>query len=304
MQTNALARKFLINAGGYIESTFSLGKYCNELSSDAYKQWRFDHESLPQDLIRRGMAVEDPSAPHGIKLTIEDYPFANDGLLLWDAIKHWATTYVNHYYPKTNLIMSDEELQSWWTEIRTVGHEDKKDEPWWPQLKNQHDLIKIVSTIMWVTSGHHSAVNFSQYTASYHPNRPTIARTKMPNEDPTEEEWKTFQKNPEQVLKDCLPSPDQSTRVMTLLDILSSHSPDEEYIGTKVEVAWEVEPVIKAAFQDFSGRLKELEAIIDSRNVDPNLRNRKGRGLVSYKLFKSFSEPGVTGKGVPYSIST
>ncbi|GKA67964.1 linoleate 13S-lipoxygenase 2-1, chloroplastic-like protein [Tanacetum coccineum] len=88
MQINALARKSLINAGGVIESTFSLGKYCMQLCSDAYDQlWRFDHEALLADLISRGMAVEDQNEPHGLKLTIEDYPFANDGLLLWDAIK-------------------------------------------------------------------------------------------------------------------------------------------------------------------------------------------------------------------------
>ncbi|KAJ9555699.1 hypothetical protein OSB04_010313 [Centaurea solstitialis] len=303
MQINALARQSLINAGGYIEPTFSLGKYSMQLSSDAYKQWRFDHEALPADLIERGMAVKDLSAPHGIKLTIEDYPFANDGLLLWDAIKNWATAYVNHYYPKSNLVESDEELKDWWDDIKTKGHEDKKDEPWWPKLKTQEDLIGIVTTIMWVASGHHSAVNFGQYTAGYAPYRPTIARTKMPNEDRTEEETKAFLKNPEQVLKDCLPSMLQSTTVIPLLDLLSSHSPDEEYIGTKVEAAWEAEPAIKAAFQDFSGRLKELEGIIDSRNLDPNLRNRKGRGSVPYQLLKPFSGPGATGKGVPYSIS-
>lgn len=43
------------------------------------------------------MAVEDPFAPHGLRLTIQDYPFANDGLLLWDTIKLWVTDYVNHY---------------------------------------------------------------------------------------------------------------------------------------------------------------------------------------------------------------
>ncbi|KAD4384231.1 hypothetical protein E3N88_24399 [Mikania micrantha] len=193
MQINSLARLLLINAMGIIESTFSPGKYCMQLCSDAYDQlWRFDHEALPADLISRGMAVEDPTLPHGVKLTIEDYPFANDGLLIYDAIKQWVTSYVNHYYPQANLVDSDEELQSWWNEIRTVGHGDKKDEPWWPQLKTQDDLIGIVSTIMWVTSGHHSAVNFGQYDfGGYFPNRPTISRTKMPNEDPTDEEWQS-----------------------------------------------------------------------------------------------------------------
>ncbi|CAH1452677.1 unnamed protein product [Lactuca virosa] len=305
MQINSLARLALINAGGIIESTFSPGKYSMQICSDAYdQQWRFDHESLPADLISRGMAVEDPNSPHGVKLTIEDYPYANDGLLLWDAIKQWATSYVNHYYPKANLVESDVELTQWWDEIRTVGHGDKKDEPWWPQLKTQEDLIGIVSTIMWVGSGHHSAVNFGQYDfAGYFPNRPTMARTKMPNEDPTEEEWQSFINRPEDALLKCSPSQIQAIKVMSLLDVLSSHSPDEEYIGGYIEPAWAAEPTIKTAFEEFRGSLEKLEEIIDSRNVDPKLRNRSGAGLVPYQLLKPFSGPGVTGRGVPNSIS-
>ena len=250
------------------------------------------------------MAIEDPSAPHGLKLAIEDYPFANDGLLIWDAIKEFATSYVNHYYPQANLIESDEELQSWWTEIRTIGHGDKKDETWWPQLKTQDDLIQIVSTIMWVPSGHHSTVNFGQYDyAGYFPNRPSTARIKMPDEDPTPEEWENFLKRPESVLLDCFPSKIQAVTIMVVLDILSSHSLDEEYIGGNAEAAWAAEPAIKVAFDVFSERLKELEGIIDSRNGDPELRNRSGAGLIPFKLLKPYSEPDVTGKGVPNSIS-
>ncbi|XP_071712286.1 lipoxygenase 2, chloroplastic-like [Rutidosis leptorrhynchoides] len=305
MQINALARLLLVNAAGIIETTFSPGKYCMQLCSDAYDQlWRFDHEALPADLISRGMAVEDPTAPHGLKLTMEDYPFANDGLLVFDAIKQWATSYVNHYYPQANLVESDEELQAWWEEIRTVGHGDKKDQPWWPQLKTQDDLIGIVSTIMWVTSGHHSAVNFGQYDfAGYFPNRPTISRTKMPDDNPTNEEWESFIKRPEDVLLKCFPSQIQATQVMAVLDVLSSHSPDEEYIGANIEAAWEAEPAIKTAFEEFRSRLNELEGIIDSRNNDPKFKNRCGAGLVPYQLLKPYSEKGVTGMGVPNSIS-
>ena len=110
------------------------------------------------------MAEEDPNAPYGLRLTIEDYPFASDGLVLWDILKQWVTNYVNHYYPQANLIECDEELQAWWLEIKNVGHGDKKDEPWWPELNTPNDLIGIVTTIIWVTSGHHAAVNFGQYS--------------------------------------------------------------------------------------------------------------------------------------------
>ncbi|KAH9665230.1 Lipoxygenase 3 [Citrus sinensis] len=73
LEINALARKNLINADG-----------------------------LPADLIRRGIAVPDPTQPDGLKLLIEDYPYAADGLLIWSAIEDWVRTYVNHYYPNSS----------------------------------------------------------------------------------------------------------------------------------------------------------------------------------------------------------
>lgn len=162
------------------------------------------------------MAVEDPTAPHGLKLTIEDYPYANDGLLIWDALKEWVTDYVNHYYNDSRLVESDEELQSWWAEVRNVGHGDKKDAGGWPELKTTGDLIQIITTIAWVTSGHHAAVNFGQYPyGGYFPSRPTTARTKMPVEDPTEPVMKEFLDKPEASLLKCFPSQLQATKVTT-----------------------------------------------------------------------------------------
>ncbi|XP_024185585.1 linoleate 13S-lipoxygenase 2-1, chloroplastic isoform X2 [Rosa chinensis] len=305
MEINALARESLINAGGIIEACFSPAKYSIELSSAAYDQlWRFDMEALPSDLIRRGMAVEDPTAEHGVRLTIEDYPFANDGLILWDAIKEWVGDYVNHYYPDPTLVESDNELQAWWTDVRTKGHADKKDEPWWPVLKTPEDLIHTLTTIIWVTAGHHAAVNFGQYMyAGYFPNRPTIARSNMPTEDPNDDLFKIFLKKPEAALLRCFPSQIQATKVMAVLDVLSNHSPDEEYIGGNVESSWAENPVINAAFERFNGNLKKLEGIIDERNTNMKLKNRVGAGVVPYELLKPFSESGVTGKGVPNSIS-
>ncbi|KAJ7980724.1 Lipoxygenase [Quillaja saponaria] len=305
MEINALARQALINASGVIESGFTPNKYSIEISSVAYdQQWQFDLQALPADLISRGLAVEDPNAPHGLKLTIDDYPYANDGLILWDNIKQWVTDYVNHYYTEPSLIESDQELQSWWTEIRTVGHGDKKEEPWWPILKTPEDLIHIITTIVWVASGHHAAVNFGQYAfAGYFPNRPTIARTNMPTEEPSDAEWKRFMDRPEVILLECFPSQIQATTIMAVLDVLSSHSPDEEYLGETIEPSWAEDPIIKAAYERFNGKLKELEGIIDARNANLVLKNRSGAGIVPYELLKPFSEAGVTGQGVPYSIS-
>ncbi|XP_068641314.1 linoleate 13S-lipoxygenase 2-1, chloroplastic-like [Aristolochia californica] len=305
MEINALAREYLINAGGIIEKSFWPKKYSMEVSSAAYaKLWRFDLQSLPEDLISRGMAEEDPTAEHGLKLAIEDYPFANDGLLLWSAIKEWVTEYVSHYYPSASLVTSDTELQSWWAEIKTKGHPDKTEG--WPPLSTPSHLIYILSTMIWVSSGLHAAVNFGQYSyGGYFPNRPTIARTKVPTEDsqPGTEGFQQFMEKPELTLLECFPSQKQAMSVMAILDVLSNHSPDEEYLGEKEEGAWKEDPVIAAAFESFSGKLKQIEGIIDGRNTDLGLKNRTGAGVVPYTLLKPFSEPGVTGMGVPNSIS-
>ncbi|GKB27121.1 linoleate 13S-lipoxygenase 3-1, chloroplastic [Tanacetum coccineum] len=92
LEINAIARQNLLNADGVIEQGFTPGRYCMEISAAAYKHWRFDLEGLPADLIRRGMTVPDPSQRHRLKLLIEDYPYASDGLLIWEAITKMGQT--------------------------------------------------------------------------------------------------------------------------------------------------------------------------------------------------------------------
>ncbi|KAJ8547699.1 hypothetical protein K7X08_011285 [Anisodus acutangulus] len=59
-------------------------------------------EALPADLVRRGMAVEDPTVPCGVKLVIEDYPYAADGLLIWSAINELVESYLQQLHSFLN----------------------------------------------------------------------------------------------------------------------------------------------------------------------------------------------------------
>ncbi|KAG4918201.1 hypothetical protein JHK85_056482 [Glycine max] len=62
------------------------GWFCS-LSEKATAQGKPDPCPLHSQWLKEGVAVKDPSAPHGVRLLIEDYPYASDGLGIWDAIK-------------------------------------------------------------------------------------------------------------------------------------------------------------------------------------------------------------------------
>ncbi|CAJ2678553.1 unnamed protein product [Trifolium pratense] len=304
LKTNATAREVLINAEGSIEKNYTPGRYSMQITCAAYKDWwRFDMEGLPADLIRRGLAVPDSTQPHGIRLLIEDYPYAADGLLIWSSIEKLVRTYVNHYYKDLNAISSDYELQSWYKEFINMGHPDHKNASWWPQLHNPEDLISLLTTIIWIVSAQHAVLNFSQYPyAGYVPIRPQLMRKLIPNEE--DSDYADFVKDPERYFLSSLPSLFQATKFMAVINIGSGHSPDEEYIGDRNDKSsWLGEPEIIDALIQFSTDMKNIEKEINRRNADPKLRNRCGHGVSSYELLIPSSGSGATGRGVPNSAT-
>eukprot|EP01018_Ginkgo_biloba_P021021 Gb_04786 [translate_table: standard] len=306
MNINAMGRQILINAGGVIEKTVLPGKYSMELTAVAYKNWRFDEEGLPADLLKRGMAVADKAAPHGLRLVIEDYPYAVDGLEIWSTIVSWVHEYLWFYYKTDDAVRSDTELQAWWTEIRNVGHGDKKDATWWYRMQTVEELEKIVTTMIWVASALHAAVNFGQYGyAGYMPNRPTLSRRFIPEEGTAE--YSELVKDADAVLLKTLCGQFQATLGIAIIEILSRHSSDEVYLGQRIANDWTDKPILEA-FEKFATRLKEIEKNISRRNEDARLKNRSGPAQIPYTLlYPNTSDVsrkgGLIGKGIPNSIS-
>eukprot|EP00250_Pteridium_aquilinum_P005211 c15342_g1_i1 orf=435-2912(+) len=304
MHINALARSSLINSGGKIEGHYTPGKYCMELSSAAYKSWRFDEEALPKDLLKRGMAVEDASAKHGLKLTIEDYPYAVDGMDLWAAIHQWVQDYLVLYYKDDSAVREDVELQRWWTEVETVGHADHAGAEWWRELKKVEDVVEVMATLIWVASALHAAVNFGQYAyGGYMPNNPCMSRCLIPEEGTPE--YAKMLANPKAVFMDILPTQGATTLAMAVLEILAQHMSEEEYLGERKDAQWTCDHRAVAALDTFRQNLAEVEAAIERRNANhPELHHRSGPACLPYTLLApSSAGPGLTFRGVPNSIS-
>jgi linoleate 9S-lipoxygenase len=259
--------------------------------------------SIPCYLVLfRGVAVDDPNSPHGVRLLIKDYPYAVDGLEIWSAIKEWVRDYCSFYYKTDEMVQNDTEIQSWWKEVREVGHGDQKDAPWWPKMQTREELIESCTIIIWVGSALHAAVNFGQYPyGGYLLNRPSTSRRFMPQKGSPE--YEELKSNPDKFFLGTITAQLQTLLGISLIEILSRHSSDEVYLGQRDILEWTAEKEPIEAFKKFGRKLAVIEDRILDMNREVRYKNRVGPVKVPYTLLVPTSGAGLTGRGIPNSVS-
>jgi len=310
LHINALARELLINAEGNVEKSYTPGKYAFTLTSAMYSQWRFKDQGLPEDLLKRKLVSRNPDG--SLDSVLKDYPFAQDGLLIWDAIQAWTTEYLQIYYKSDADVLSDEELMMWWNDVKYEAHGDlvklKIADEWdvWPELAGVQDLVGILTTMIWLASAYHAAMNFPQWDyLGYFLNRPATCRRAMP----TEEELIPHHgdKSAADIFMDIMPKPRAVATNLSLVEILATHGEDDDepYLGT-YEADRFADPEVAVALANYKNRLDKAEEEIKQRNANATLKSRNGPDALPYTyLIPTLKKdcPGEPNSGIPNSTS-
>ncbi len=249
---NELGRTAFVNPGGPVDRM--MGGTLEEsigVAAELYHKWNLFDSAHPSDLARRG--VDDPSI-------LPDYPFRDDGLLIWDALGRYVRNYIDIYYPDDVAVQADPELQAWAYEIASTDENEQggkvKGMP--SSIDDKTQLSEILRLAIWTMAPLHSMLNFSQWDYIYAPNMPYALYDEISEEGPVSDE---------DIMK-ILPPYSQAAFQLKWNKILTSYHYDK-FANYRTPFEDEMAQRVLKKFQD---ELIEIEIEIDLRETKRTIK--------------------------------
>ncbi|MFO0758431.1 MAG: lipoxygenase family protein [Byssovorax sp.] len=161
---NAAADHDLVSPGGGVDALVlpTIGGSI-QLTGKAVTGLDFNADMFPRRLAARGVDTDG---------VIDEYPYRDDGQLVWQAIERFVTGYVHAFYPSDAEVGADAELQQF---VRQVGERDAADArgrrvgggikgvgEGGARVETRGYLVAMLTQIIWNGSAEHAAVNFPQ----------------------------------------------------------------------------------------------------------------------------------------------
>jgi arachidonate 15-lipoxygenase len=114
------------------------------------------------------------------KATLPEFPYRDDGLLVWAALSAFVEAYVKLYYTSDELVQSDSELQAFLSEaflmrVNPVPNRGgiRLGPPGLDTVQTVADLCDVMLTLLWTATAQHACLNFAQYPfMGFTPNLP------------------------------------------------------------------------------------------------------------------------------------
>ncbi|XP_042864130.1 allene oxide synthase-lipoxygenase protein-like isoform X2 [Penaeus japonicus] len=245
----------LVSPGGWVDNCMTQGlEGIFEHMRRGFERWSFEREGqVEKELEARGVLDKD---------ILPYYPYRDDAIPLYNAIKKYVGTIVRHHYDTPDKLSGDYELK-WWREELVKPRDQNgvglKDIPGNAEegFTSVEQVVDTISSIISICSLGHAAANFQQYEQySFVPNYPGILFGEIPKEkrNYTEED-----------LMALLPSKRMTLDIMVITKLLSNR-------GTKslgdFEMQYLYDPVGVNAAKEFQKDLKRLSLEMKKRNID------------------------------------
>ncbi|XP_064100109.1 polyunsaturated fatty acid lipoxygenase ALOX15B-like isoform X2 [Macrobrachium nipponense] len=245
----------LVSPGGWVDNCMTQGvKGIFNLMKRGFDRWSFLREGKVRDEIEsRGLLDKE---------ILPDYPYRDDAVPLYDVIREYVKTVVEHHYDTDEKVHQDWELKWWRHELvkprdqNGVGLQDIPGDSR-EGFRTVEEVIDTVTCIISTCSLGHAAANFQQYEQyGFVPNYPGILLTDLPKEK------KSYS---EEDIMAILPDKRMTLDIMVITKLLSSR-------GTKslgdFEMQYLYDPVGVQAAEDFKKNLKKLSYATKGRNID------------------------------------
>ena len=146
---NEGAARILLPSAGFIDVMFAAPIQDTQATAGGNRLgFDFYRGMLPESLKARN--VDDPAA-------LPDYPYRDDGLLVWNAIRQWAADYVAVYYASDGDVTGDVELAAWVGEVIGSGKVAGV-----RPITGRSQLVEVLTMVIFTASAQHAAVNFPQ----------------------------------------------------------------------------------------------------------------------------------------------
>ncbi|CAL4074154.1 unnamed protein product [Meganyctiphanes norvegica] len=251
---NSRGLEKLVSEGGWVDCCMTQG-LCGilDLMKRGFDQWTYTKfGSVASEVGARGVLDKD---------VLPYYPYRDDALPLFDHIKNYVRTVVDHHYDSEEKLKEDWELKNWREELTKPRNENGvglKEIPGSEEgFNNVEEVVDVLTMIISTCSLGHAASNFQQYEQyGYVPNYPGIIMSELPKEKIEYTEEKIMQ---------ILPDKRMTLDIMVITKLLSSK-------GTKslgdFEMQYLYDPVGVKAAEEFRKNLDRLSKEIELLNVD------------------------------------
>lgn len=191
----------------------------------------------------------------GDSAQLPDYPYRDDGGLIWEAIHTWVSAYLRINYTSDQQVLKDQDLQNWAKELVSDqgGRLKKFGEDASGAIKTLDYLIDAVTSVIFTGSAQHAAVNFPQSELmSYAPAFPLALFSPAPTSSDEQGNFMSM-----------LPSVDRAQTQIEVVGLLGSvyYTQLGQYNKGHFK-----DPKVKSSLGQFQNRLRDVEIEISKKN--------------------------------------